>query len=91
MYAIRSYYEQQFEALKQKLSAEGLFASDRKQPLPAYPEHIGVITSPKGAAIRDICQVLHRRYPLATVTIYPCSVQGAQAASEILSASYNFV
>jgi len=78
--------QQQFEALKQKLSAEGLFASDRKQPLPAYPEHIGVITSPKGAAIRDICQVLHRRYPLATVTIYPCSVQGAQAASEILSA-----
>ncbi|CAG0908790.1 unnamed protein product, partial [Cyprideis torosa] len=76
----------QFEALKQKLAAQGLFAAEDKQPLPEYPRHIGVITSPSGAAIRDILQVLQRRCPQIPVTIYPVAVQGEAAQGEIVAA-----
>jgi len=78
--------QQAFEQLKQKLQAEGLFDSARKQPLPPYPSRIGVISSPSGAALRDILQVLRRRYPAAAVTLYPSSVQGAKAPEELRAA-----
>ncbi len=78
--------QQQFEALKKKLDAEGLFDTNLKKPLPAFPLSIGVITSPTGAAVRDVLQVLSRRWPAAEVKIYPVSVQGAQAPSEIRAA-----
>lgn len=72
-----------FEALKQKLSAEGLFDEARKQPLPMVPTKLGIITSPTGAAIRDILTVLKRRFPGLPVLIYPVPVQGMGAAAEI--------
>lgn len=77
---------QQFEQLKQKLFAQGLFDSSRKKPLPRFPKQIGVITSPTGAAIRDILTTLKRRYPLAAVQIYPSDVQGKLAAPQLLAA-----
>ena len=78
--------KQRFDALKKKLLAEGLFDDDRKQELPALPSRIGVITSPSGAAIRDIVSVLGRRYPAASVVIYPAAVQGDAAPGELISA-----
>ena len=75
-----------FEALKKKLQAEGLFDEDQKQPVPAMPRRIGIITSPSGAAVRDILTVLKRRFPLVPVVIYPAAVQGDAAAGEIVSA-----
>lgn len=75
-----------FEMLKQRLVAEGLFDADRKRPLPALPTRIGVITSPSGAAVRDVMHVLERRFPLIPLRIYPTSVQGAAAADEIVAA-----
>jgi exodeoxyribonuclease VII large subunit len=78
--------KRQFEELSARLSAEGLFAPERKRPLPALPKRIGVITSPTGAAIRDILHVLARRFPAVGVLIYPVAVQGAQAAGEIIAA-----
>jgi exodeoxyribonuclease VII large subunit len=75
-----------FEQLKQKLQAEGLFEPARKKPLPPVPQRIGVITSPTGAAIRDILNVLRRRYPLGEVVIYPVPVQGTEAAPAIVRA-----
>jgi exodeoxyribonuclease VII large subunit len=72
-----------FEALKQKLQAEGLFDTRHKQPLPALPRRIGVITSPTGAAIRDILHVLGRRFPAIPVLVYPVAVQGEAAPREI--------
>lgn len=72
-----------FEALKRKLEAEGLFDRDRKKPLPAFPESIGIVTSPTGAAIRDILNVLRRRAPWVRVMIHPARVQGDGAAAEI--------
>jgi len=78
--------QKQFEALKKQLQTEGLFDADLKKPLPPYPSRIGVITSPSGAAIQDILQVLERRWPAARIQIYPVSVQGAQAVSEICAA-----
>jgi exodeoxyribonuclease VII large subunit len=75
-----------FEALKKKLQAEGLFAQDRKKILPRLPACIGVITSPTGAAIRDILSVLKRRFPALPVIIYPTPVQGDNAAANIVSA-----
>ncbi len=72
-----------FEALKQRLDAEGLFAAERKRPLPALPKRIGVVTSSSGAAIRDILTVLNRRFPAIPVVIYPTAVQGEGAANEI--------
>ncbi|MGH8127496.1 MAG: exodeoxyribonuclease VII large subunit [Gammaproteobacteria bacterium] len=75
-----------FEALKKKLAEEGLFEQAAKRPLPRYPKRIGVITSPTGAALRDILNVLGRRYPAADVMIYPTQVQGTAAAGTIAAA-----
>lgn len=75
-----------FEALKAKLAAEGLFDTGRKRTLPRYPERIGVVTSPTGAAIRDVLTVLARRARGIEVVIYPCQVQGAGAAATIVAA-----
>lgn len=72
-----------FEALKQRLSKEGLFDAEHKRGLPAWPRRIGVVTSPTGAAVRDVCQVLRRRYPAAGVLVYPVPVQGEGAAERI--------
>ena len=74
-----------FEALKAKLAAEGLFATERKRPLPAFVRRLGVITSPSGAAVRDIVSVLARRCPMLEVEILPVQVQGATAAAGIAS------
>ena len=78
--------KRRFDMLKRKLDAEGLFDEDRKQTLPALPNRIGVITSPSGAAIRDILTVLRRRFPAIPVVIYPSAVQGDAAAPELLGA-----
>lgn len=75
-----------FEALKKKLEAAGWFDEDRKQPIPEYPTCIGVVTSPTGAAIRDILHVLKRRYPCVPIIIYPTLVQGETAAPAIAKA-----
>jgi exodeoxyribonuclease VII large subunit len=78
--------KRQFEELSAKLKQEGLFAAERKRPLPSLPRRIGIITSPTGAAVRDVLHVLARRFPAAAVLIYPVSVQGVQAAAEIVAA-----
>lgn len=75
-----------FEALKERLKAQGLFEAERKKPLPAFPRCIGVVTSPSGAAIRDILTVLKRRFSAIPVVIYPVPVQGPGAAAEIAGA-----
>jgi exodeoxyribonuclease VII large subunit len=72
-----------FEALKRKLEAEGLFAPERKRPLAKFPRRIGIVTSPSGAAIRDMLNVLRRRAPWLQILISPVRVQGAGAAQEI--------
>jgi len=72
-----------FEVLKRKLEAEGLFAQERKQPLPKFPRRIGIVTSPSGAAIRDMLNVLRRRAPWLQILINPVRVQGTGAAQEI--------
>lgn len=74
-----------YEQLKEKLYPEGLFNEAHKKPIPKYPSRIGVVTSPTGAAVRDILNVTRRRYPLADVCIYPALVQGAGAAASILA------
>lgn len=76
----------QFEALKRKLSAEGLFAPDRKRPLPRYPTRIGIVTSESGAALRDMLRILQSRAPYASITLADTRVQGEGAAQEIASA-----
>ncbi|MGV6827073.1 MAG: exodeoxyribonuclease VII large subunit [bacterium] len=75
-----------FEALKQKLADEGLFDQQHKQPLPRFPKTIGIITSPQGAAVRDVLHVLNRRAPATQAIIYPTSVQGNAAPTEIVEA-----
>lgn len=75
-----------FEQLKKKLTAEGLFDSSKKRPLPDFPQKIGVITSPVGAALQDIINVLKRRYPLAEIAFCPVAVQGVNCASENIKA-----
>ena len=75
-----------FEQLKAKLQAEGLFAKERKRPLPVLPQHVAVVTSPTGAAIRDILNVLGRRFRGLRVTLIPTVVQGEQAAPAIVQA-----
>jgi len=75
-----------FEQLQARLQAEGLFDAARKRPLPVLPHHLVVITSPTGAAIHDVLSVLKRRFPALPVTIIPVSVQGQQAAGEIIAA-----
>ncbi|TDK32921.1 exodeoxyribonuclease VII large subunit [Luteimonas terrae] len=74
-----------FDALKARLQAEGLFDADRKRALPGYPRRIGVITSPTGAAVRDVLSVLARRLPLVEVDVLPVPVQGAEAPPKIVS------
>ncbi|WP_019933909.1 exodeoxyribonuclease VII large subunit [Oceanimonas smirnovii] len=78
--------KQQFEALKQALAAEGLFAAERKRPLPAHPARIGIISSPTGAAVHDILTVLARRAPQLKVILYPSSVQGESAVPQLIHA-----
>jgi exodeoxyribonuclease VII large subunit len=75
-----------FEKLKQKLNAEGLFARERKRPLPKYPHRIGLVTSPTGAAIRDVLHVVERRNPSLEIILAPCRVQGDGAGREIAAA-----
>jgi exodeoxyribonuclease VII large subunit len=75
-----------FERLKQKLEAEGLFAAERKRPLPAFPRQVGLITSPSGAALRDLLSVLGRRFPALPVLIYPVPVQGEEAVPALVEA-----
>lgn len=72
-----------FEELKRKLAAEGLFEADRKRPLPAYPRGVGIVTSPTGAALRDVLHVMARRFAGLTVVVAPARVQGQGAAREI--------
>ena len=81
-----------FERLKQKLKTEGLFATERKRPLPRYPQRIGLVTSPTGAAIRDVLHVIERRNPGLEIIFVACKVQGDGAAFEISAAihSLNF-
>ena len=75
-----------FEKLKLKLAAEGLFAPERKRLLPKYPQRIGLVTSPTGAAIRDVLHVVQRRNPALEIILVPCRVQGQGAATEIAEA-----
>ena len=75
-----------FEQLKKKLEGEGLFAPERKKPIPRFPRAIGVITSPTGAAIRDVIITLQRRFPSIPILLYPVLVQGTQAAPSIVKA-----
>jgi exodeoxyribonuclease VII large subunit len=75
--------QEAFEKLKKQLAAEGLFDEERKKPLPLLPRHVGIVTSPTGAALRDILQVLARRFPNLHVVIAPAQVQGAGAAEQI--------
>ncbi len=72
-----------FEALKRKLQQEGLFEEQHKRPLPVFPGTVGIISSPTGAAVRDVLSVLRRRFPMIRVILYPVPVQGAEAAGEI--------
>ncbi len=75
-----------FEQLKKRLDAEGLFALERKKALPVLPRCIGLITSPRGAAVRDVVRILRRRFPNVHLTLYPVRVQGEGAATEIVRA-----
>jgi exodeoxyribonuclease VII large subunit len=75
-----------FEQLKRRLEAEGLFDASRKKPLPLLPSRIGLITSPVGAAVRDVVRILRRRFPNVHLTLYPVRVQGGGAAEEIVEA-----
>ena len=78
--------QQAFEETRQRLQAAGLFDTGHKQALPPVPSSIGIITSPSGAAVRDVLHVLKRRYPLASVIVYPTSVQGDNASQQIIQA-----
>jgi len=79
-----------FERLKQKLAAEGLFDAEHKKTIPEYPERIGIVTSPTGAALQDILNILSRRFPAVEVILYPVKVQGEGAAQEIATAIQDF-
>jgi exodeoxyribonuclease VII large subunit len=78
--------KRRYDALRKKLDAEGLFDEDRKQAIPELPRRIGIITSPSGAAVRDVLTVLRRRFPAVPVVIYPSAVQGDAAAPELRAA-----
>jgi exodeoxyribonuclease VII large subunit len=75
-----------FEELKERLDREGLFEESRKRPLPRFPRRVGLVTSPAGAALQDVKNVLGRRWPLATLVVAPATVQGTEAPAEIASA-----
>lgn len=77
--------QQKFEQIKQKLKEEGLFDSDKKKPLPPFPRHIALITSPTGAAVRDILNILNRRFKAVKMTLIPSLVQGDQAPASLLN------
>jgi exodeoxyribonuclease VII large subunit len=79
-----------YEQLKSKLASEGLFNEEFKKPLPKFPRRIGVITSPTGAAIRDIIKVATRRCPLSDIILYPAAVQGKESAYELTRAVEHF-
>src|ERR1700690_2360874 len=79
-----------FEQLKARLQAEGLFDAERKKPIPPLPQRIGIITSPQGAALRDILNILARRHHSANVVIYPAQVQGDSAAAEVMAGLRHF-
>ena len=72
-----------YERLKRRLEEEGLFSADKKKKLPKLPRRVGIVTSPTGAAIRDMLNVSERRYPLADIVIFPAAVQGAEAPSQL--------
>lgn len=74
----------QFEALKNRLSLEGLFQEEHKKPIPRYPSTIGIVTSPTGAAIQDMMNIFSRRYPLVEIKLYPALVQGSGAAETLI-------
>ncbi len=78
--------KRRFDALKLKLTNEGLFDEDRKKVIPKLPGHIGIVTSPSGAAIRDVLSILKRRFPAIPITIYPAAVQGDAAPTELIKA-----
>lgn len=78
--------QQAYEALKLKLQQQGLFDPAFKKPIPTHPKHLGVITSPTGAAVHDILTVLKRRFPSLPVTLFPTAVQGSEAAAQIANA-----
>jgi exodeoxyribonuclease VII large subunit len=82
--------EEQFQRLKEKLALEGLFSIDHKQPIPAYPSAIGIITSPTGAAVRDIINICRRRAPTVQLVLRPARVQGEGAAEDIAKAIEEF-
>ena len=79
----------QFEALKKKLNAEGLFKEETKSSIPSFPDTICIVTSPTGAAVRDMISVLQRRAPWVKIVVYPVLVQGNQASSQIVEALNN--
>src|ERR1700692_1808314 len=79
-----------FEQLKARLQAEGLFDASRKKPIPPLPQRIGIITSPQGAALRDILNILARRHHSANILIYPAQVQGESAAGEVMAGLRHF-
>ena len=74
----------EYEKLKKKLAAQGMFADSHKVPIPRFPERIGVITAPTGAAVRDIMSTIKRRYPMCEAILFPCLVQGKDAAPDIV-------
>ncbi len=80
---------QQFLRLKEKLAAEGLFAEERKKPVPPFPHRIGVVTSPTGAAFRDIVRVIRGRFPALEIDLFPTEVQGEAAPAKIVAALHN--
>ena len=82
--------ELEFQKLKERLFREGLFDEEHKLPLPEFPETIGIVTSPTGAAIRDIIKILHRRFPSVRIILNPVRVQGKGAAEEIAQAIREF-
>ncbi len=82
----RGQLQMEFERLKERLQAEGLFAPEHKRPLPRFPSRIGVVTSPDGAAIRDICTTIAKRFPAVELILFPVRVQGVEAAPEIAHA-----
>lgn len=74
----------EYEKLKKKLASLGLFAKEKKKPIPRFPEKIGVITAPTGAAVKDIMSTIKRRYPICEAILFPCLVQGKDAAPDIV-------
>ena len=74
----------EYEKLKKKLAAQGMFAPEHKVPIPKFPERVGVITAPTGAAVRDIMSTIKRRYPMCEAILFPCLVQGKDAAPNIV-------